>query len=92
MNKKLNTVLFLFGATFVNILITVAALILLLVLYSRFLVSSLPESAQAWSLPILFIAAITVSFVAYRFLLKMLMKKIDIDKYFDPLFSGKRKK
>ena len=90
MNKKLNTVLFLLGATLANILITAAVFILLFVLHVRFLMPSLPDSAQVWFIIFIFIAAIAASFVIYRFLLKLLMKKIDVDKYFDSLFSGRR--
>ena len=91
MNKKANTILFILGATLFNILITVISFVLLLAIYAKLIMSHLPEGAQAWSVVLIFIAAIAVSFVAYRFALKLLLKKIQIDKYFDPIFGGRRK-
>ena len=92
MNKKLNTALFILGATIFNVLVTVLSFLLLLVIYARFIMGFLPEGAQAWSFPIIFIAAIAASFVVYRFALKFLLKKINIEKYFDPIIGGNRRK
>jgi len=89
MNKKVNTVLFILGATLFNILITVGFFLLLLTLYARFIMRFLAEAAQAWSFPVLFIAAIAVSFVIYRFALKLVLKKVEMEKYFDPILGGK---
>ena len=91
MNKKLNTALFILGATLFNILITVLSFLLLLIVYARFLMQRLPETAQAWSFPLIFIAAIVISFIVYRFALKLLLKKVEMDKYFDPIFSSKKR-
>jgi Ca2+/H+ antiporter len=76
MNKKANTALFILGATLYNILITILSFILLLIAYTRFIMRYLPEEAQAWSFPLIFIAAIVISFFVYRFTLKFLMKRI----------------
>jgi hypothetical protein len=92
MNKKTNTLLFILGATFFNVLVTVVCFMVLLVLYARFIVALLPEEGQSWGFPVIFIAAIALSFVIYRVALKQLMKKIDVEKYFDPIFGGHRKK
>jgi len=89
MNKSLNTFLFILGATLFNILVTVLSFLLFLIAYSRFVMPHLPEGAQAWSFPVIFIAAIAVSFVAYRAALKLLLGKIEIEKYFNPIFAGK---
>ena len=89
MNKKANTALFILGATLFNILVTVLSFILLLVVYAKFIMRFLPEGAQAWSFSIIFIAAIIVSFFVYRFVLKLLLKKVEMEKYFDPIFGGK---
>ena len=91
MNKKINTLLFVTGATLFNIIITVLLFLLMMIVYVRLIMGFLPEGTQAWSFPIIFIAAIVISFFIYRFAIKLLMKKIDADKYFDPIFSGKRR-
>lgn len=91
MNKKLNTVLFVLGATVVNVLIMLVILTVGLVLVSRLL----PESAQQHIGQILFIVvfivAIAGSFFAYNRLIKFISRKIDMDKYFDPIFRSKKK-
>ena len=90
MNKKVNTLLFILGATLFNVIVTLACFIALLLLYAKTLMSVIPEDFQNWAFPLIFIAAITVSFFLYRFLLKILTKRIAVEKYFDPIF-GKRK-
>jgi len=90
MSKKTNTLLFILGATAFNILITIVCFLILFVLYAKFLMPSLPEDAAAWGFPVIFIGAIALSFVLYRLILKHLMKKIDFEKYFDPIFGPRK--
>ena len=90
MSKKTNTLLFILGGTVFNILITVIFFILFLVIYVKFFYSVLPESAAAWVMPVIFVAAIVVSFVVYRLGIKIIMKKVDMEKYFDPIFGRRR--
>jgi len=92
MNKKVNTILFILGATLFNILITVLFFVLLLIVYFKFLLPFLPESAQTWSFPLIFIASLAIAFIVYRYAIRYLMKKIDMEKYFDPLFVSKQRK
>jgi membrane protein implicated in regulation of membrane protease activity len=90
MSKKTNTLLFILGATVFNILVTVASFILLLVLFAKFLMPLLPETGAAWAFPVIFIASIALSFLVYRLVLKALLKKIDMEKHFDPIFGRRR--
>jgi len=87
MSKKTNTLLFILGGTVFNIIITVLCFLFFLAIYSRFLFPVLPESSTAWALPIVFVAAIAASFFIYRQVIKMIMKKVDMEKYFDPIFG-----
>jgi hypothetical protein len=91
MNKKVNTALFILGATVFNIIVTVLSFLLLLILYAKVIMKILPQGAQAWSFPIIFITAIAISFFVYKFVLGILMKKIDVEKYFDPLIRSRYK-
>jgi len=91
MNKRLNTILFILGATVFNILITVLSFLLLLIVYARFLLRLLPEGTQTWSFPIIFIASLAIAFIVYRYSLRFLMSKIDMEKYFDPLFVSRQR-
>ena len=90
MSKKTNTLLFILGGTIFNILVTVLCFILLLVFYSAVLAKMLPENSGAWVMPVIFMASIIASFFLYKFVIKLIMKKIDMDKYFDPIFGPRR--
>jgi len=96
MNKKANTLLFILGATVFNIIITVAFIFLLGFIFFTFIFGYFSaEEAQAnafaWGLVIIFILSIVSSFFLYRYLLGLLLKKINIEKYFDPIIRSKYK-
>jgi len=86
MNRKANTILFMLGATVFNVLVVILTFFALIIPYFKFLEPHAPEGTQLWSISFIFLASIASSFVAYRYLLKFLMAKIDFEKYFDPLF------
>jgi len=87
MNKKLNTFLFILGATVFNVLITVLSYLLLSIFFLKYIFHFLPEGAQGWVFSFIFIAAIAISFFVYKFALRFLLKKINVDKYFDPIIN-----
>jgi len=86
MNKKVNTILFIIGATVFNVFIAAASMILLFLLYAKYLIELIPENGRPWGVFIIFIASLAISFVVYRAALKFILTKVDVDKYFDPLF------
>jgi hypothetical protein len=94
MSKKTNTVLFILIATVFNIVLTVAAFTALLLLFSFVIMPRLPESSVGnssnWAIPAIFIGAIAISIAVYRLIIKTLIKKVNVEKYFDPLFGGRR--
>ena len=90
MSKKTNTILFIMGGTVFNILVTAVSFFVLLLLFTRFLFPHLPDDSVGWMLPVIFIAAIITSFLIYRQLFKFIMKKVDMEKYFDPIFGRRR--
>ena len=90
MNKKANTIFFILGATLFNILITVSAIFLLLAVYANLLMHRVPESSQIWFILIIFIASVAISYVVYRSVINFLIKKINMEQYFDPIFGGRR--
>jgi hypothetical protein len=87
MSKKSNTLFFILGATVFNILSTIVFLLILLVLYARLLAPLLPQEGAGWGFPVIFIASFALSFVLYRIILKQVMKKVEMEKYFDPIFG-----
>ena len=86
MNKKVNTLLFILCATLFNVLIALLSFTVLLFLYVKFLLTLIPESGRFWGFILIFLAAVAISFFVYRVILKYLMKKVDVEKYFDPFF------
>ena len=86
MNKKVNTLLFILCATLFNIFIVLLSCVILMFLYFKFLIALVPGADSYWGFALIFLASIAISFVVYRLILKYLLKKIDVEKYFDPLF------
>jgi hypothetical protein len=93
MNKKANTFLFILGGTVFNIITTIFFFLLFLVIFSRFILPFIPAESAAWILPINFVAAIVASFFVYRLAIKIITKKVDLEKYFIPLtgFAAKKR-
>ena len=89
MNKKANTLIFILGATVFNILIAVISFVLLTILYAKFMMERIPESGRSWGFALIFISSIAISFLVYRAALKFLLAKIQVEKYFDPIFAKK---
>ena len=92
MSKKTNTILFIIGGTIFNVLTTILGFILLVIILSNIinLTGADPEAVNSWGIPLVFVGAIVLSFFAYRLVLKLIQKKIDMEKYFDPLFGPRR--
>jgi hypothetical protein len=94
MSKKSNTLIFILAATVFNVLITIIAFLALLFLFTVVIMPRLPEPAAgraaAWAIPVIFIGAIAVSFAVYRIVLKLFMKRVNIEKHFDPIFGARR--
>ncbi|MDR2923773.1 MAG: leader peptide processing enzyme [Treponema sp.] len=91
MNKKVNTLFFILGATVFNIIITVLSFFILLFIYAKLIMRFLPQEAHAWSFPLMFIAAIVISFFIYKLVLGLLIKKVNVEKYFDPILNARYK-
>jgi len=87
MNKRANTLIFILGATVFNIIITALCFLALLLLYSRFLYFRIPEGGITWALPVIFLASIVASFFVYKLVIKQIMKKVDMNTCFEPIFS-----
>ena len=90
MNKKVNTVLFLLGATVFNLLIMFILIALFLVLISAVFRDSLNPNVFSVLMIVVFIGSIAASFFIYGRVVKWLSRKIDMEKYFLPLFRRKK--
>lgn len=88
MNKKLNTTLFIIGATLANIVV-----MLLLFLLSLFLIAKFvdPESSlmPLW-IGLMFLFSIGGSFFIYTVAMKKITVKFDLENRLDPIFHKRR--
>lgn len=90
MNKKANTVLFVLGATLVNILMMILVFLVLFILFARFLAPVIPPTIGQFAILALFIIAMIATYFLYHRLVVFLQSRIDMEKYFDPIFGKKR--
>ena len=90
MNKKVNTALFLLGATVFNLLIMFVLIVLFLVVISALFRDSMNPNVLSILMIVVFIGSIAASFFIYGRLVKWLSRKIDMEKYFLPLFRRKK--
>jgi hypothetical protein len=88
MNKKTNTLFFVFAATLANLLLTILSFMLLYLPYALWIAPRLPPSSVVWILALLFLLALVISVIVYQALLKLFIKKVDVRKHFDPIIKG----
>jgi len=91
-NKKVNTILFILAGTLLNVIITAGCFFLLFLLFVRFFVDAVPIEARIWVLVFFLIVSLAAAFFAYRGLVSYLIKKVDVEKYFDPIFVNQKLK
>jgi len=90
MNKKKNTYLFILGGTVFNVLMTLVIFFILLAIFARFFSETFSQDTGGWIFLILFALSTILTFLLYRLGIKFLMKKIDFEKYFEPIFGRRR--
>ena len=87
MNKKLNTALFMLGATVFNLLLLFVLILLAMLALTAAFGSRLGPSVMSILLIVVFLAAMVGSFLIYNQVVKWIARKIDMEKYFLPLFK-----
>jgi hypothetical protein len=94
MSKKVNTVWFILGATVFNVRVTVVCMLVLGGIVFRLILPRLanPGSIVMVALPVVFLGSVVLSFLIYRTALNFLMKKINFENYFDPLWGPRPKR
>jgi hypothetical protein len=90
MNKKLNTALFLIGATIFNLLLLFVLIMLSLLLISALSRGRLSGNVMSILLIVVFLGSMVGSFLIYNRVIKFVSRKIDMEKYFLPLFRRRR--
>lgn len=92
MNKKLNTALFMIVATALNLVIMLVLLFGPLIPYIRFVAPHVDQIVTTVAVIVIFIVAIVGTYLLYNLIMKKFMQKVDMDKYFDPIFRRKQNK
>jgi hypothetical protein len=90
MNKKLNTVLFLLGGTFVNLVLALVSIGLLLFLLGR--VEPFLGEQTATFIPFVFLGGILLGMIMYQKLSKWVIRRFNLEDKMNPLFSLRSKK
>jgi hypothetical protein len=90
MNKKLNTVLFLIGATVFNLLVMFILIVVFLVIIQAIFRDRLNPNIFSVLMILIFVVSIAASFFIYGRIVRWLSRRIDMDKYFLPLFRRKK--
>ncbi|MDR0375135.1 MAG: hypothetical protein LBH85_05365 [Treponema sp.] len=91
MNKKLNTFFFVLVATVVNLVITIVVFFVMLALFLRLIAPHISENAVTWGAMLIFILAIALAFIIYQLIIKLFASKVDMQKYFYPIFAPKNR-
>lgn len=91
MNKRLNSVLFIIGATVANIVSMVVIFGVLMVLFARFLAPHLAPGANQIILLVLFVGSVVITYVLYHRFMKWLSEKYTLQDYFGPLFGRNKR-
>ncbi len=87
MNKKLNTFLFILGATLVNLIIMIALFLISLAIMVNFVD---PESSLVpLFIGLIFIVSIGGSFLLYTLIIKKVIVKFNLEQYLSPIFAKK---
>jgi len=90
MNKKVNTLFFIIGATVFNLLIMLVLMLISLTLVGVIFKGNLNPNILSVMMMVVFLGSIVGSFVIYSWLVKRIAAKIDMDKYFLPLFKKRK--
>ncbi len=89
MNKRLNTFLFVLGATVLNLIIMGCLAVLGFLLLSLLPVRGTGGGIRNLLMIIIFFGAIVGSFFIYHRIVKIISKRVDMDKYFHPIFRSR---
>jgi putative effector of murein hydrolase len=91
-NKKTNTILFMLGATVVNVILMVIVFVILFWVYGRFIAPSVSPQATSYIMIALFVGSIALTYFIYHRIVKWISNKWNLDDYFDPIFRRGQKK
>lgn len=89
MNKKANTILFMLGATVLNVVMMIVIFLALMLLYAWIVPGGFGTQAGQIVGIVLFLGSIGLTYFIYHKLVKWISRKWDLEQYFDPIFGKK---
>lgn len=89
MNKKANTILFMLGATVLNVVMMIVIFLAFMLLYAWIVPGGFGTQAGQIVGIVLFLGSIGLTYFIYHRLVKWISGKWDLEKYFDPIFGKK---
>ena len=92
MTKRSRTILFMLGATVVNVVLMILIFVVLFLIYGSLLASRISPEANQIVLIVLFLGSIGLTYFIYHRIIKWMQNKWDLEQYFDPIFSNRGKK
>lgn len=90
MNKKVNTLFFVLGATVFNIFLMILIMTLGLAAISIVAGESVSAGTAQLLFFLLFFGSVGGAFLIYHQVIKLLSRKFDLDKYFHPIFKKRK--
>jgi len=91
MNKKLNTALFIIGASILNVILMVVLMTIGLAVISLVIPKNISPTVASGLFILVFLLSVAGSFFAYHRGIRFLSGKIDMEKYFHPIFSRRKR-
>ncbi len=91
MNKRMNTVLFILAATVFNLAVIVALMLLSLLIVGLLSRGRLSPNLLSVLVLVFFLGSIVGAFLLYSWLVRKIARRVDMDKYFLPLFRPKKR-
>ncbi len=92
MNKRLNSVLFILGATIANIVVMSVLFLTFFLFFARFLAPAFPVWANQVTLLAIFIGTVLLTYYLYHRFMRWLSGKYPLEHYFGPLFKNRWKR
>ncbi len=90
MNKRLNTVFFVIGATIFNLFSMAVIFIALFMLYARFIGPALSPRMNQFLTLWLFFGSVVLAYWVYSRIIRWAEQRVDFHKYLEPIFARKQ--
>ena len=92
MNKKVNTAIFIVGATLVNVVLMIILFVLFLTVYGIIAASRVSPGVNTAAAVALFVISIVGTYFIYHRIVAYMSGKVNMERYFAPIFRPRGKR